>query len=99
MKIEFLKPAQIELDDAFDYYESQLLDLGYRFQSEIRLSLSRIISYPKSYQKIGKYSRRCLVQKFPYSIIFQYIENKQMIVVVAIAHLHRRPDYWLSREE
>jgi hypothetical protein len=51
MNIKFLKPAQIELDDAFDYYESQLTGLGYRFQAEIARSLTRISCYPNC--KVG----------------------------------------------
>jgi hypothetical protein len=31
MKIQFLELAQNELDDAFEYYEYQQEDLGYRF--------------------------------------------------------------------
>lgn len=98
MNIEFLKLAQKELDDAFDYYESELFGLGYRYQSEVAKSLTRIKSYPESYQKIGKYSHRCLVQKFPYSVIYQHRKDTKTILVVAISHLHRKPDYWLSRE-
>ena len=63
MKIKFLKLAQVELDDAFDYYESQLSGLGFRFQSEIAKSLSRIISYPHSYQKKWKVLKKMLGTK------------------------------------
>ena len=98
MKITFLKPAEKELDDAVDYYESEQRGLGIRFQTEVALSLSRIVRQPLSYQEIGKYSRRCLVHKFPYGVIFQYRELSEEILVVCVAHLHRRPDFWLSRE-
>ena len=98
MKITFLKLAEKELDDAVDYYESEQRGLGIRFQAEVALSLSRIVRQPLSYQEIGKYSRRCLVHKFPYGVIFQYREVSEEILVVCVAHLHRRPDFWLSRE-
>ena len=98
MDIEFLKLAQLELDDAFGYYESELQGLGYKFLLEVKNSIKRILSYPKSYQEIGQYSRRCLVQKFPYGIIYQCKKESSLILIVAIAHLHRKPDYWLSRE-
>lgn len=88
----------MELDDAFDYYESQQEGLGFRFQSEVTRALSRVVGHPMSYQKIGKYACRCLVHKFPYGVIYQYKENRSEIIVVAIAHLHRKPDYWFSRE-
>ncbi len=98
MKITFLKPAEKELDDAVEYYESEQEGLGIRFQAEVARSLSRIVRQPLSYQEIGKYSRRCLVHKFPYGVIFHYKVASEEILVVCIAHLHRRPDFWVSRE-
>ncbi len=98
MKIKFLRPAEKELDDAVRFYESEQLGLGIRFQAEVARSLSRIVGQPLSYQEIGTYSRRCLVHKFPYGVIFQYKEASEEILVVCIAHLHRKPDYWVSRE-
>ncbi len=98
MKITFLKLAEKELGDAVEHYESEQLGLGIRFQAEVARSLSRIVGQPLSYQQIGKYSRRCLIHKFPYGVIFQYKEAPEEILVVCIAHLHRRPDYWVSRE-
>ena len=98
MKVVFLKVAEAELDDAFEYYESVQSGLGFRFLTEVELSNRRIQQFPLSYEKIGKYSRRCLVQKFPYGIIYQYMERKKEILVVAVSHLHRVPDYWSDRE-
>lgn len=98
MKVTFLKLAEKELDDAFAYYESVQRGLGFRFLSEVELSKNRILSFPLSYEKIGKYSRRCLVQKFPYGLIYQYIGSKEEILIVAVSHLHRKPEYWANRE-
>jgi len=98
MKLTFLKIAEAELDEAFEYYESVQRGLGFRFLSEVELSNSRISKYPFSYEEIGKYSRRCLVQKFPYGIIYQYIETQKEILIIAVAHLHRRPNHWSHRE-
>jgi len=98
VKITFLKLAEKELGDAVEHYESERIGLGIRFQAEVARSLSRIVGQPLSYQQIGKYSRRCLIHKFPYGVIFQHKEEPKEILVVCIAHLHRRPDYWVSRE-
>lgn len=97
MKIEFLEPAESEFDEAVAYYNNEQANLGERFQQEIQKSLLRIANYPKSYQQISARSRRCIVAKFPYGIIYQYREKENTILVVAIAHLHRKPNYWLSR--
>lgn len=99
MKVRFLKLAEAELDDAVEYYNSEQENLGLRFQAEVVRAIDRVMQYPSSYQKISKYSsRRCLVYKFPYGVIYQYQEDKNEILIVAIAHLHRKPDYWYSRD-
>jgi mRNA-degrading endonuclease RelE of RelBE toxin-antitoxin system len=98
VKVTFFKIAEAELDDAFEYYESVQNGLGFRFLTEVELSTARIQQFPFSYEEIGKYFRRCLVQKFPYGIIYQYMEHKKEILIVAVSHLHRVPDYWSDRE-
>ena len=98
MNISFLKVAQLELDEAFEYYESAQEGLGFEFEAEVENAISRMGQFPKMYQQIGRYSRRCLVNKFPYGVIYQVRKNPKQILVVAVAHLHREPDYWYSRE-
>jgi hypothetical protein len=34
-------------------------------------------------------------KKFPFGIIYQIIEKQ--IVVIAVMHLHKKPDYWKKR--
>lgn len=51
-----------------------------------------------SYQQFSPGTRRCLIAKFPYGIIYDFSPEHDEIVIVAIAHLHRRPDYWVSRD-
>ena len=99
MNILFLKVAQSELEKIFEYYEMTHKGLGFRFQSEVVNAISRIKQFPQMYQAIGHCSRRCLIHKFPYGVIYQIRENANQILVVAIAHLHRKPDYWYSREK
>ena len=98
MKLTFLKVAEADLDDAFEYYESVQSGLRFRFLTEIEFAKTRITMFPFLYEEIGKYSRRCLVQKFPYGIIYQYLEDKKEILIVAVSHLHRIPNYWSNRE-
>ena len=69
MKVRFLEPAELELDDAFHYYQSTLEGLGYEFIDEIENSIDRIKKFPEAYQEIGRYSRRCLIHRFPYGLI------------------------------
>ncbi|HIP58812.1 MAG TPA: hypothetical protein EYH01_00115 [Campylobacterales bacterium] len=42
-----------------------------------------------------KSTRRCLVNRFPFGLVYR-IEG-DTIVIVAVMHLSRKPDYWYSR--
>lgn len=96
MKFRFLAPASAELDDAVVYYEAQQPGLGLQFAAAVERSLLRIALFPEGYQQVGKYSRRCLVSGFPYGVVYQ--PRPSHVLVVAVAHLHRRPEYWMPRE-
>ena len=39
--------------------------------------------------------RRALVKQFPYGVI--YSEEQQEILIIAVMHLHRKPEYWRNR--
>jgi plasmid stabilization system protein ParE len=95
LKACFYKAAQIEFDLAVEYYENQLSGLGIRYSREVQKSLERIKLFPDGYSPISKRTRRCLVRGFPYGIIYKATADE--VIVVAVAHLHRRPDYWASR--
>jgi plasmid stabilization system protein ParE len=95
MKVEFLEAAQTELDQAFEWYETQQKELGVQFLNEFDSAIRRITTYPEAYTLIDKDIRRCLVKRFPYGILYDIGVDK--IIVIAVAHLHRKPDYWIDR--
>ncbi|HCH24524.1 MAG TPA: plasmid stabilization protein [Oceanospirillaceae bacterium] len=96
MDVRFLTPAVKELDEAFVYYQSIVDGLGYEFVSEVEHSITRIKHFPTAYPLIGSQSRRCLIHRFPYGLIYQ--ERNEEILIIAISNLHRKPKYWVSRE-
>ncbi len=98
MRVVFLEVAEAELDNAIKYYESEQPSLGTRFRDEVFRAVSRITAYPSAYQMLSRRTRRCLIARFPYGIIFQHNASENEVLVIAIAHLHRKPDYWLSRK-
>jgi len=95
MNIRFLEIARHELDEAFEWYENQLDGLGYRFLNEIDSGVRRISGYPMSCQEVTPGIRRCLLGRFPYCLI--YANDGDGIIILAVAHLHRKPKYWIER--
>jgi len=95
MKITFLEVAQIELGDAIGYYNCEVPGLGNAFLTEVLSALDRTGEFPEAWQQSSKRTRRCQTRRFPYGIIYQVREDE--ILVVAIANLHRKPEYWKER--
>lgn len=95
MKIKILPKASAELDDSFNYYEHEQENLGYRFADSFKDTLKLIKLYPNAWQQLSKKTRRCLIKKFPYGVIYQV--KKDEIIIIAVANLHRKPNYWTNR--
>jgi plasmid stabilization system protein ParE len=95
MRVRFLELAQYELDDAYSWYEEQMPGLGRELLDEVDRSIRRVAQWPSAGMELGADLRRCLVKRFPYGII--YGVEKDVMVVVSVAHLHRKPFYWIDR--
>jgi len=97
LKVRFYKAAERELDEAIAYYEQQMPGLGRRYREAVKDALDRIKQFPDAYSPLSYRTRRCLLSRFPYGIIYRPTQSE--IIVVAVGHLHRRPEYWASREQ
>jgi hypothetical protein len=91
----FLDIAEIELDDAIRWYDAQALGLGDAFLVEVLAAVHRITHYPRAWHLLGDGVRRCRLTRFPYGLIYTIDDTD--ILVLAVAHLHRQPDYWRDR--
>lgn len=96
MDIIFSSFALQELLDAEEYYNFELAGLGNRFNEEIKKAVLRIAEYPDAWSIERDNIRKCLLHKFPYKIL--YAIEKDSILILAVAHLHRKPDYWIDQK-
>ena len=96
MKVIFSEFAKLELEDAFAYYELEHSGLGINFKTEVKKNIERIIKFPQAATIDRGDIRKSLLHKFPYKILYS-IESDH-IFIIAIAHQHRKPDYWIERE-
>lgn len=91
----FLSEAENEMLEAAKYYEDQAPDLGMDYLSEVEHAVRTIEEAPATWPVIEGELRRRLIRRFPFGILYR-IEPKE-IVIVAVAHLKRRPGYWRER--
>ncbi len=93
----FAPEAESEFLDAVAYYEDCSRGLGKRFRLMVELYIKRIREVPLMYRLYHHPFRRCLLPKFPYCVI--YTIEPDHIRIIAIAHLQRKPGYWMNRLE
>ncbi|MBU1411129.1 type II toxin-antitoxin system RelE/ParE family toxin [Myxococcota bacterium] len=93
MRIIFSSLARQEMEDAIQFYELELPGLGAQFRQEVREAALRISAYPEGWSKEKGEIRKCLLHRFPYKLLYSIEQDH--IFIIAVAHLHRRPDYWV----
>ncbi len=96
MKVIFSTYARLELEDAVHFYDLEYKGLGQQFKAEVRKAASMISEYPEAWTIDRGDIRKCLLHKFPYKLLYSI--EKDHVFIIAVAHLHRRPDYWIDRE-
>jgi plasmid stabilization system protein ParE len=93
--VAFHPEAQAEFMAAARYYEAQAENLGFDFISAVEATYRRLVTFPESGRPFGSRLRRVLVPGFPYGLIYRTEPDR--VLVVAVAHVRRRPGYWRSR--
>ncbi len=92
----FLTQAEIELDDVYMWYEQKEDGLGQRFLPEVEKVVHEIETHPSSGKVVFANTVRLkLIQLFPYALFYRLKNND--LIIIAVAHQHRKPGYWLSR--
>jgi len=97
MRLEILREAEEELSSAIEWYETAEPGLGQHFKEEVRARLIWIQNNPELPRLRSKGYRRVNLHVFSYYIA--YFIWQENIWVVAIAHGHRLPEYWIERKE
>lgn len=91
----FSSSAELELDEATRRYEEQRAGLGNRFRLAVQAAVEWLSDDPSSWPGLEEGLRRCRVAGFPYDIVF--LPSESDILIIAVAHHRRRPEYWQTR--
>lgn len=96
-KVRFLPEAEAELLAEVAYYSRARSGLGKRFQLAIEAASARAVAQPFSGAPAVANTRTLAVNGFPFRLVYR-VELNQLLVV-AIAHHKRQPQYWVTRIE
>ena len=97
-QLNFQRQAAAELQEVANWYQERDTAVAERFQIEIESCLTRIIEDPESHPLEYRHYRWIRVRRFPYRLIYEQLDQDR-ILILAVAHTSRRPEYWRERSE
>jgi len=98
MTAGMLPEAEEDLERAFDHYERSRAGLGSDMVDEFRRGVQRILEHPNAWHPMDETYRRYRLHRFPYGIIYRIDAAANVVMIVAVMHLSRKPDEWRSRQ-
>jgi toxin ParE1/3/4 len=87
--------AEGDLKEAFSWYEDKRAGLGYDFLLQVDAGVNFISRRPEVHPIEYKGTRKHLIKRFPYKIIY-FIEAEK-IIVLAVLHGKRNPSILKKR--
>ena len=72
-RVEFIPEALREIDDAFEWYLQRSVQAAEAFVRETTSAFALIASSPTVWPRFEAGTRRYVLRKFPYSVIYQEI--------------------------
>ena len=79
-----------------DWYLERNVKAAESFVWEFERGLALIQETPRLWAKFEAGTRRYVLRRFPYSIIYREF-GEDTLEIVAVAHDKRRPGYWRNR--
>jgi plasmid stabilization system protein ParE len=94
-ELEYLEEALQEAEAAARWYAERSVTAAAAFSREMDSAESAITRFPEAWPSFDHGTRRYLLQRFPFSVVYR-VEARR-VLIVAVAHALRRPGYWKSR--
>lgn len=88
-KVVLQPGAEEDIDNAYNWYESQQAGLGEQLLNELASYYKKLAQNPEAFSKANKRFRQAILPRFPYVIIYE-IELVQ-VVVYSVFHTSRSP--------
>jgi plasmid stabilization system protein ParE len=99
LRVRIRPEARADLSAASTWYAEQGPGLGSSFLAEVREQLRRISERPESFPIFHNQTRRALIKRFPYGIVYLVEHEHSCIIVLAVLHCGRDPRLWRTRSQ
>jgi len=94
--VRFAPGARADILAAKEWYGRIDGALASGFQAELERAVERVVAMPNAWPAWRHGTRRCLLDRFPFSLVYRI--GGGTILVVAVAHARREPNYWMGRQ-
>lgn len=92
---EYHPEAKSEIIESASWYDDKVDGLGLEFLFEVKNAESHIVQNSELWPNYEAGSRRYIMKRFPFAVI--YLTSEEKIQIVAVAHCKRKPGYWKDR--
>lgn len=90
-KIIFADTAVKEMWKSFQWYENRSAGLGWLFVEFVDKTIKLISINPEGYPKKRNSYREIYLSKFPFVIVYEFVNEKKVVYVLHIFHTKRNP--------
>ncbi len=90
-KVILLERANIEIKDAYTWYENQSNGLGGKFLTVLEKYKSIISANPEQFKRTYKNFREAFLQTFPFLLVYHIDETNKEIIIVSVFHTSCSP--------
>ena len=94
-QISFHPDVTDDIKGSYTWYEEKVKGLGDKFLNELEDGYLSIQRFPDTWANFQYGFKRYILNKFPFSILYK-VSSKQ-ILIIAIMHNSRNPNYWKER--
>jgi plasmid stabilization system protein ParE len=94
-RVIFRPAAELELKEAYAWYEQREVGLGTEFLRSVEVCVHTIRRFPEIFPVVHKSVRQGIIRRFPYSVLYTVAEPQ--INVISVFHSSRDPKIWKRR--
>jgi len=95
--VKLLPEAEAEVIANERWYAQRSPTAAEAFIVEVDDAIAQIGEAPKTWPGYRRGTRRFILRRFPFSVVYRIEEDA--VYVVAVAHAKKRPEYWRRRRK